>query len=598
MSVSIICDAYSGRYFIYSNYNLFTDGSRGYITPVEFITLKNNSERLVIDYDDHKRKLVIDPYQAYDEIDISDDLNDTIVITKLNRKIFTKNGNVYITNGIDVDENKLQQLPNKILYRNSIYTLFTFKIIQSMLNKIIDQEDIKNVVPSDEWIDDCTVVKDEVEIENLGLCKIFFRDIVLALDSLLIQINDKQLRLLDFPKILSFKLLNNQDLVLIHMRGISIYTINENSRHRYFWHNNEWNDIYEKFKKDCDGFYDINFTNKYYKSLIERILKNEFDDSKHSSIPFPPFLEYNEWRREWRRDVVEDFINDNLVSPKFGTEMLKIAIEGRCNDVFQQIIKSNQDYSENYMTIISLNIPKLCDNYPDYIIKYISCTSIMLSPYCLKIGNSKNTSLYSYTDIYIKESNMENNYFKPIFAAYKRLIRYLSIKEEIQIVSFIVPFPQICVYQDNSKNNDHKNHETVKNHDIKSKIIKILKIIMMMPKSNSIWNEFLYKQKSILFCNIDSNRFYNWWNFAAIIDFKWKTFGRVYYYLIWLFYTIFYVCYSLASILEQMPIPDFYFKLLFIISIIFGSIFLIFEFRYCLWNYEYYFKDIWNLFGK
>ncbi|CAB4411305.1 unnamed protein product [Rhizophagus irregularis] len=119
---------------------------------------------------------------------------------------------------------------------------------------------------------------------------------------------------------------------------------------------------------------------------------------------------------------------------------------------------------------------------------------------------------------------------------------------------------------------------------------------MMIPKSYSIWNEFLYKPKSILFCNIDSNNFYNWWNFAAIIDFKWKTFGRGYYYLIWLFYTIFYVCYSLASTLEQKSIPDFYFKLLFIISIIFGSTFLIFEIRQILWNYEIYFNDIWNLF--
>jgi hypothetical protein len=129
-------------------------------------------------------------------------------------------------------------------------------------------------------------------------------------------------------------------------------------------------------------------------------------------------------------------------------------------------------------------------------------------------------------------------------------------------------------------------------------MISGLKIIMMIPKSNSIWNEFLYKSKSILFCNIDSNHFYNWWNFAAIIDFKWKTFGRIYYYLIWLFYSIFYICYSLASTLEQKSIPDFYFKLLFIISIIFGSIFLIFEIRQCLWNYKRYFKDIWNLFGK
>ncbi|PKB92635.1 hypothetical protein RhiirA5_443987, partial [Rhizophagus irregularis] len=52
------------------------------------------------------------------------------------------------------------------------------------------------------------------------------------------------------------------------------------------------------------------------------------------------------------------------------------------------------------------------------------------------------------------------------------------------------------------------------------------------------------------------------------------------------------------STLEQKSIPDFYFELLFIISIIFGSIFLIFEIRYCLWDYKIYFNDIWNLFGS
>ncbi|GES83825.1 hypothetical protein GLOIN_2v1842993 [Rhizophagus clarus] len=174
-------------------------------------------------------------------------------------------------------------------------------------------------------------------------------------------------------------------------------------------------------------------------------------------------------------NIVEDVINDNLVLPKFGIEMLKIAIKEQDNDVVQQIIESTQDYSENYMTIISLSIAELCDYYPDFVIKYISCTSIMLTPYY-------------------------------------------------------------------------------------------------------------------------SNRFYNWWNFAAIIDYKWNTFGRVYYYSIWLFYTIFYICYSLASTLEQKSIPVFYFKLIFIISIILGSIFLIFEIRQCLWNYKCYFKDIWNLF--
>jgi hypothetical protein len=105
----------------------------------------------------------------------------------------------------------------------------------------------------------------------------------------------------------------------------------------------------------------------------------------------------------------------------------------------------------------------------------------------------------------------------------------------------------------------------------------------------------LYKPKSILFCNIDSNNYYKWWNFAAIIDFKWETFGKSYYFLIWNFYTIFFICFTLASILE---LADDYLTILFIISILLGSIHLSFEIRQCLWNWKFYIKDPWNLFGK
>ncbi|EXX77881.1 uncharacterized protein OCT59_009281 [Rhizophagus irregularis] len=122
---------------------------------VQFITLKN-TERLFI-YHKYGGKLV-DPYQVYDEIVVSDGINGiTSVITKLNRKIFIENGNVCVTDGINgIDENKLQQLSNNTSY---IYTLPIFKIIQSMLNEIIDQVDIKKVVDKVEinknlWIED------------------------------------------------------------------------------------------------------------------------------------------------------------------------------------------------------------------------------------------------------------------------------------------------------------------------------------------------------------------------------------------------------------------------------------------------------------
>ncbi|PKY57046.1 hypothetical protein RhiirA4_477838 [Rhizophagus irregularis] len=479
-------------------YNLFAGGKSEYDRRIKFITLRI-TERLAICCQNYSK--LVDPNQVYDEFDISDDFNNTTsVITKLNRRIFIDNGIICVTNGIEIDENKLQQLSNKTISRSSIYTLSTFKIIQSMLNEIIDQDEIKKSSL-------------EAKINNHVLYKINLNE-----DGRLEIVTEKSFVCAP-DSTFSIKLLNNQDLVVINVHG------------------------------------------NMESPLVGKILQNEFDNSKHS-IPFPTFImDYRkcygdifpsfaieEYFRRNRRDIVEDVINDYLVL-KFGIEMLKIAIKERQKHAIQQIIESTQDYSENYMTIISLNLVELCDYYPDFIIKYISSTSIILSPYCIRIGNSKNPLLHSYTNIiYIKESNMDNNVFKPISANY-------------EVVNFIVPFPQICVYQDDSKNNDHENNVAKKNHDIKSIIITILKkmiiglkIIMMIPKSNSIWNEFLYKSKPILFCNIDT------------------------------------------STLEQKSISDFNFKLLFIISIIFGSTFLIFEIRQCLWNYKHYFKDIWNLF--
>ncbi|CAB4411306.1 unnamed protein product [Rhizophagus irregularis] len=434
--------------------------------PVEFITLKNNSERLVINCNSNVHKL-IDPYQGYDEIDISNDYNKTSVITNLNRKIVIDNGDVCVRNGFD--ENKLQQLSNEDICKNSIYSLSLFKIIQIMLKEIIDQADIKKVA--------------SVELKNRVPYKYILRtkDIY---DVISLEHNDIISRSFSFPHILSIKPLNNQDFVLISMEAIEIFALDKGFRSRYFWNNNEWNDIYKKFEKDHGSIYDSNFVNEHYKPLIGRILEYEFNDSKHS-IPLPNFMGQS---TNHRKGIAEYVINDDLVSSKFGIEMLKIAIKENCDSVVRPIInntiESIQNYSVNSMTFISLNLPKLCDDYPDYIIKYISYTSIILSPFCDNIRNSKNTSIHSYTNIYIKESHMDKNSFKSISSIYKWLIRHLRIRrekeewenikkrnsqriigapEEIQTVSFIVPFPQICVYQDDSKNNDHENHENENN---------------------------------------------------------------------------------------------------------------------------------------
>jgi hypothetical protein len=260
-------------------------------------------------------------------------------------------------------------------------------------------------------------------------------------------------------------------------------------------------------------------------------------------------------------------INNPVEFAKFGPEILEIAMDIKIDFVIQSIFdrifklfESNLE-NYNYLPFISIKLPELCDYYySNLVIKYILHTSILLSPLCLSIKNSTNTSLYMFSkEFYIKKSTINYfDYFKVLCSSFhKKLIHYFKIQETIPTISFIVPFPKMCKYQDNGYNP---------------------------------WNDLLHKSKSVLFCNIDSNHFYDWWNFDAVINFKWKTFGIYYYYLIWFHFTIFYLCFSLA-ILKQNNI-------LYIFSILLGFMHLYFEFRQFLWKPKVYFNDLWNLFGK
>jgi hypothetical protein len=60
------------------------------------------------------------------------------------------------------------------------------------------------------------------------------------------------------------------------------------------------------------------------------------------------------------------------------------------------------------------------------------------------------------------------------------------------------------------------------------------------PLEYSWWN---YPQSNV-FINTCKKEFYSNWNGEAIINFKWKTFGRAYYFIIWLIFMIFLICFT------------------------------------------------------
>jgi hypothetical protein len=118
------------------------------------------------------------------------------------------------------------------------------------------------------------------------------------------------------------------------------------------------------------------------------------------------------------------------------------------------------------------------------------------------------------------------------------------------------------------------------------------------PKDYNFLEELLIKPKSNPFSRTQNNELYKTWNGEAIINFKWRVFGRYYYAGIWILFIIYLTCFTLASIPYDIFNNEDNRRNLFFSSIIFGFIHLLFEFRQFIWSPIRWISDIWNLFGN
>ncbi|RIB28678.1 hypothetical protein C2G38_1396515 [Gigaspora rosea] len=112
------------------------------------------------------------------------------------------------------------------------------------------------------------------------------------------------------------------------------------------------------------------------------------------------------------------------------------------------------------------------------------------------------------------------------------------------------------------------------------------------PKIYNTWEE-LKNPSSSCFINFDDLSFYKTWNGEAIINFKWKTFGRKYYLAIWAIYTIF-IC-SFITVVALSNKISWDYQIFFLnTAIILGFWHLFFEIRQFYYSPQQYFSSAWN----
>ncbi|KAF0412146.1 transient receptor potential cation channel subfamily a member 1-like [Gigaspora margarita] len=103
----------------------------------------------------------------------------------------------------------------------------------------------------------------------------------------------------------------------------------------------------------------------------------------------------------------------------------------------------------------------------------------------------------------------------------------------------------------------------------------------------------LFKPKSSHFGKIDDSAFYNTWNGEALINFKWNTFGKKYYFVNWMIYIVFSGSFIIiATLLDNISWPCQ--KILLITTITLGFWHLQVEIRNLTFSYKEYFESLWN----
>ncbi|PKY58504.1 hypothetical protein RhiirA4_550081 [Rhizophagus irregularis] len=496
--------------------------------PMEFVTLKDDSEGLIIYNIDDKKYILLDPFQTSDDdaIDITQCINNGNGINNIknnnNQNFDIKFNKNLEKNGWITDKLKDQTILNTELnktYHSNVYTLPILYDIKDMLKNEIKEDNLEGKLLK-------FVIENNSKDYIIKGSKKSQNDESNENDK-----NDGRKTVLKYNcnDVISYKQLNNQDLALITKSEILIYTIYENEYLglRYCRRNKGIKDI-----EECSSLPPPDFSH-LFKNIVKYQKYKNVECEKYEryflSIINNP-VEFSRFYLEMLSKIIDEKIDESF-------------IEFAVKSIFDKVIKLIEDDSENpnYMfPFINLNLFDLSNHfYSNLVMKYISCKSLILDPTCLSIINSTSPYKAYSREVYIKKSSF-------IISLMKDIIKPIKQKKT-PAIRLIIPFSEFC--------------------DDKDK--------------KSFWNKFLNEDRSFLFSNIDTDNFYRWWNFAAIIDFKWRDFGKKYYLIIWVFYTIFFLFFAFAPTLEYNEDDIFY-----IISIILGLIHLIFEIRQYIGAYS------------
>ncbi|PKC51839.1 hypothetical protein RhiirA1_482869 [Rhizophagus irregularis] len=278
--------------------------------------------------------------------------------------------------------------------------------------------------------------------------------------------------------------------------------------------------------------------------------------------------------------------------------------------------------NKSFLSIITSAMPLLDEYYPEYVLKYSLETNMITDSSFYSIEHqNKNLHLFSQPPqiANLSQSLLWSKYhytfywkiYKSDLLLMTLIVRFIYF---IQVLIILLTLPlYLATFYILSKYNFINNISFSTSSDIyfyiKLKIEKYITttptITFMIPYINFVnyskdynWFLELIRPQSSPFTQTMNRNIYKTWNGEALINFKWKAYGKYYYAMIWILFMVLLGCFTAAATISQQYISEEVRQQLFIISIILGFIHLIFEIRQFFYNIIKWFYNFWNIFGK
>ncbi|GBC02745.1 hypothetical protein RclHR1_00480002 [Rhizophagus clarus] len=492
--------------------------------------------------------------------------------------------NWYFDNDFKVNEGSYETddrlnilLSNPYMYTDIIHVLF-----QEVISNYVYKDKLEKIQNLTKWV----VINTGQDFE-LQVFKKFDDSSEWSLISSIIEPYQVKIK-----RLLGIKLINDNTIIILRRYGPHIYHLNENNK-------------------------SISLIYFYYMDLYsEKILSDIYNRIfSKPTLPSPNRNSY--FIDKW----VTSIKNNKELILKYGVELLIFAITKHdlelVDDIYKRCIRYFKEEKNNcvFLSIITSTMPLLDEHYPEFISKYSFDTAMVMNSPIYNTRYHKRSS-YHLHPFQIEIINLSwwtkyNELMGRLYNNYKKIFWLLYVVQILIIIPFLpiyfATFYILLKY--GLVNRSFRTYDALTSlyfyvDNIFSEFKNASVIVFVNPYINFVaypkdynWFSELIKPQSSPFVKTTMNKdIYKTWNGESLINFKWDTYGKYYYAIIWTGFMALLVCFTAAATIPQEYIDENVQKQLLITSIILGFIHLTFEIRQIIYDPIKWIRDFWNIF--